>query len=426
LCLASTAANDESLSATYFSGEVADSLTTALCLITVSDLVGKRFYTPPSMLARILREADPVITVHDQSLRFEGFSACCSAYMRLDIDRNACTVNKNTFGTTNVDFGADTRAALSKVTANQPLNLLVSSDGFELDTEQDSVIEKKVDLPIRWIKGFAEVQIHQAQMQYCFSLNRVNAVQFLRSLSRSSSDHLQWISVLGSKVRASTRPSPNAVGVRGLHRLLVLERLANYCKHVDVYFNEALGSSAWSLDFGEMRVCTVLNGEPWQGFSGDGLLLPDLVSKQLTPSKEILTQLNWQSSLDLDLMAKNTNRLRADIDNILPSLMANGMIGFDLYSDQYFHRQLPFDYESISELNPRLKAAQKLVDTSSVIPKKSKENGSWTVKSGNTNYRVQKSADSLNCTCPWFMRHRLKKGPCKHILAVNIYEGLSA
>jgi len=71
----------------YFSGELLDSRKTALCLLTVSELVAKRFYIPPSMLERILREADPVITVHKASLRFEGLSACCSAYIRLDIDQ---------------------------------------------------------------------------------------------------------------------------------------------------------------------------------------------------------------------------------------------------------------------------------------------------------------------------------------------------
>jgi len=423
LFLAGTVENDETLKATYFSGEIVDSQRTALCLIAVSDLVGKRFYTPPSMLARILREADPVITVHEQSLRFEGFSACCSAYMRFDIDRRACSIESNTFGTTNVDFGAETRAALSQVTAKQPLNLLVSSDGFELATDTSCVFEKKVELPVRWIKGFAEVQIHQSQMTHCFSLKRIQVLQFLRALPRSASDHLQWVSVAGSKTRISMRPSANAVGVRGIHRLQVIERLASYCDYVDVYFNETLGSSAWVMSFADMRVCTVLNGEPWQGFSGDGLLLPALATKKNSVSKQVLAQLKWQSSLDLDLIAKNTNSMRTDIDDMLPSLMANGMIGFDLHHDHYFHRQLPFDYKSVSAINPRLKAAQKLVDSRCVTQKESIGADVWDVTSSGTSYRVERKSHGFSCTCPWFMRHRMKKGPCKHILAITIDQG---
>src|SRR5688572_22416902 len=56
---------------------------TARALRAVSDMAGARFYVPPAMLARILREADPVATVSPQAVRFEGFSACCSAYVRL-------------------------------------------------------------------------------------------------------------------------------------------------------------------------------------------------------------------------------------------------------------------------------------------------------------------------------------------------------
>ncbi|MEM8700726.1 MAG: SWIM zinc finger family protein, partial [Pseudomonadota bacterium] len=58
---------------------------TAKGLRAVSETVAARYYVPPAMLAKILREADPVVTVSPGAVRFEGFSACCSAYARMDL-----------------------------------------------------------------------------------------------------------------------------------------------------------------------------------------------------------------------------------------------------------------------------------------------------------------------------------------------------
>ena len=35
-------------------------------------------------------------------------------------------------------------------------------------------------------------------------------------------------------------------------------------------------------------------------------------------------------------------------------------------------------------------------------------------------HRVRLTADGARCTCPWFAKHQGTRGPCKHILAVQI------
>jgi len=37
------------------------------------------------MLQRLIAQRDPVITCDGEGLRFEGFSACCGVYARLDL-----------------------------------------------------------------------------------------------------------------------------------------------------------------------------------------------------------------------------------------------------------------------------------------------------------------------------------------------------
>ena len=64
------------------------------------------------MLRKIIRMSDPVVTSGGGLIRFEGFSGCCSAYARLDMNSGSYDGVVVAQGTTNVDFNADMRAAL--------------------------------------------------------------------------------------------------------------------------------------------------------------------------------------------------------------------------------------------------------------------------------------------------------------------------
>ncbi len=48
----------------------------AQLLLVVADVAARRFYLPPGMVARVLREADPVVTAGAGAVQFESFSPC--------------------------------------------------------------------------------------------------------------------------------------------------------------------------------------------------------------------------------------------------------------------------------------------------------------------------------------------------------------
>src|SRR5688572_16894518 len=73
----------------FFQGQLRQPRLTAQLLRTLTKVVAARFFTPPAMLNRILRAKDPVVTSGGGLLRFEGFSACCSAYARVDLSPEA-------------------------------------------------------------------------------------------------------------------------------------------------------------------------------------------------------------------------------------------------------------------------------------------------------------------------------------------------
>jgi len=413
----------------FFKGRLLEPEISAACLRTVSDLVGSRFYIPPSMLARILREADPVATVTDQKIRFEGFSACCSAYIRHDMDVACFEADNLWSGTTNVDFRSEMRAALSKVRAESPLTLAISNEGVELQQPNAHVVERRVPLPIRWIKGFAEVQTHLAGMAHKFSLPRVQAQRFLRDLPRAVTNHEQWVVPTSRGVRVSVRATPGSVMVKGSQRLRLFEKLAPKAAGLEVWFNESQGSSTWVLNFGKQRLLLTLNSEPWRGFSGDGSVLHALAAADGSAAAALGAQLNWQNHIDPVQIARLTGHTEAAISNALGVVAAQGLLGFDMHANSYFHRVLPFDSTLIRRLNPRLKSATKLYE-SGAVQRYSAEDANQDAGEGEQAIRFEvASAGAVHrvtlgeehvCTCPWYAKHENQRGPCKHILAAEM------
>ncbi len=390
---------------------------TARALRAVSKIVGSRFYVPPAMLARILAEADPVATVSPGAVRFEGFSACCSTYIRLDLDDAALDVSERRNGTTNVDFGPELRGALATVAKGTRLDLTIGADAVAIAMNGHEIVEKKVPLPLRWLKGFAEVQIILAGMEPAFRVPRVAAQRFLRQCPRGKSDHLQWVSAMAGQVRLSARETPCAVPLRGAHRLRVLETLAPMAEAMEVHVNRTTGASAWTLDFGAQRLCLVLNAEPWRGFSGDGGLLSSLAVMDDAAVRVLKAQLHWQDRIDTQTLSNATGLDSEAVRSGLARLAAMGLIGFDLTRGGYFHRVLPFQMDRIEALNPRLKAARTLLDAGAV-----RVTGAGAeVDSDSVTHRIARQGDDWRCTCPWYARNGTQRGPCKHVLAVEMY-----
>lgn len=404
----------------YFAGDLLDPVTTARGLRAVSDLVGTRFYVPPSMLARILREADPVATISRDRIRFEGFSACCSTYIRHDMAERSFEADYLSPGTTNVDFRAEMRATLAKVRAGSSLRLLVDQEAVELQDPSASVVERKVPLPVRWIKGFAEVQSHLRRMSLGFTLTRVQAQRFLRSLPRAQADHEQWVTPSPQGARLSVRPAGQSVMIKGTQRLRLFEKLAAAAENLQVWFNEQQGSSAWVLEFGDQRLTLALNSEPWRGFSGDGQLLTDHSAASNAATAAVKAQLKWQGEIDAGQIANTTGHSDAAVQAAMGILAAQGVLGFDLQSGSYFHRVLPFDLAMVEKLNPRLKSAGALHRNGAVKLKDSEDGHSAEVQSDGVVHRVTYGSSGSSCTCPWYSKHQGTRGPCKHVLATEM------
>ena len=390
----------------FFRGMIGSARQNAALLLEVARVARTRFYTPPAMVAAIIRAADPVVTSNGDRLRFESFSACCGVYARLDLRDRALADADVGRGTTNVDFNPPMRQALARVGDSDPMHLAVGVDDVEVTTLRDAETERKVPLPDRWLKGFAEVQLAQSAMTLRGEISGVEAQRFLRSLPRTPTRTPLWVTPAGVGLRMSTQARKDGVRVAGPERLQPFAALARYATALRYYGppEGAAGASGWELVCPDASVFLVLSPETSRGFSGEGNVLFHLAAGADEVVDSMRPQLEFQSVVE------------APVD-VLEALGAAGIVGYDLSREAFFHRELPFEQSAIGRLHPRLRDAQALFDEGRVTVLDREA----LVVSGDATHRVRwDEGGAARCTCTWFAKHRGERGPCKHVLAVEL------
>ncbi len=406
----------------FFKGELSKPRLGAQLLLILSEIVRTHYFLPipPNVL-------DPVVTSNDGVLRLEGFSACCGIYARVDLTSAFFKTEIEGRGTTNVDFNDPMRNALRRVRDNDEIKIAVGKQEFTLERkrgkENESIVEKKVKLPLRWIKGFSEVQSFQPDLMLKIKCSANEALRLVRSIPKTSPKQPSYITKRGNSLRLSQRPAEDAIRISGLHRLKVIEPLICYAQTIKIWSNDKNTLCAWDIEYENVRFFLLLSPEIYRGFSGEGQILESLATNcwQTTIAK-VRAQLNWQNQIDVNALSNTLNLNENDTIAALTALGANGLAGFDVSTGHYFHRELPFDLDKIESLQPRLINARKLVSNKKIKLNKrlNETEADYLVKGNDVEHFVQIREDSDKCTCPWFNKYQGERGPCKHILASNI------
>ncbi len=402
----------------FFKGQLLQPQRAADLLRSLMDIVHARFHLPGIIVRRL---ADPVVTSSEGALRFEGFSSCCSAYARVDLLPEALAGEMVGHGTTNVDFNPPMCAALARLRSGDCVGLQVGGERLELIRQNETIVERKVALPLRWLKGFVEVQAYAARMQCRLEVVGAEAHRFFRALPRTKVKQA-WITPAGKGIRLSQRETANAVRVTGAERLRTLENLARQACFLRIHFDPTTGASGWEMSLPDCAFHLLLSPEVWRGFSGEGQALTDLADKRwqdLLP--RVRAALTWDAAIDGAALA---NKLKTPLENVTAALSvlgARGLVGYDLGSQRYFQRVLPFDLSLVESVHPRLQDARKLVAGGGIrLLIKTGDQIEAIVPGTDVEHRVRLSAEGSRCSCPWFAKHRGARGPCKHVLAVQI------
>ncbi|GAA2103644.1 SWIM zinc finger family protein [Actinomadura alba] len=401
----------------FFSGLLTEAAPAAAGLIALAEVARTRYFRPQQTAFR-----DTVVTCGGDRLRLESFSACCGVYARLDVLSGALDGEVVERGTTNVDVNGPLRESLARVGGSDPLHLAVGTDELAVTTLDGAVVEKKVPLPDRWLRGFAEVQVIASGFDLRAELAAPAAVAFLRGLPRRAGAPL-WAVPSGRTLRLSSRPASGAVCLAGPDRLATLLPLLRFARALRVYGPAAhAGSgpaaSAWELELPGMRYVLSVSPEVSRGFSGEGAVLDALATDEAADDAELLgALLAFEPRVEPDLLAERAGIGAHRVRAALTCLGTAGRVGYDAAEAAYFHRELPYDAGRVAEMNPRLRSARVLVENGSV---RFTEPGLATVTAGEHPRQVRVTGDRASCTCPWWADHRGSRGPCKHVLAVRM------
>ncbi|WP_223291206.1 SWIM zinc finger family protein [Streptomyces avicenniae] len=368
---------------------------------------------------------DPVASSDGERLRFESLSVCGGVAARLDVLPDGIAVDTPARGSTSVEAGPQLRAALDRVRDGRPLRLVVGHD--EPETASDTAPKRRVPLPERWLRAFAELHAVSARLDLRAEMTPAEAARFLATLpGATGSLRSLWAVPVGDRLRTSMRPAVGAVHLAGPGRLAALRPLLRFATALRVYgppvrHDSAPTASAWELLMPGMRLVLTLSPDARAGFPGSAPALDALEAERASEDAGLIeSQLDHRGGLDLGALAGNAGLGLARVRTALGLLGSAGRLGYDVAEAAYFHRDLPYDAVRSERLIPRLAAARALLAEGQVrVDSRAR---TATVAGPDRTHEVTFAPDGIaeDCTCHWWAEHRVSRGKCRHALAAEL------
>lgn len=406
---------------------------------------------------------DPVITVHPDQVLFEVFSKDEGAYAKLGIDLDAFeAAEPPTFGTTNIDFSQSLFQGLQQMRSYRETKLSINQEGVKFaTTAAGEVLEKQIQVPDSWLRGFLQVQSSAALPRERFSLAPIDLYNALRHLRMHADKKGQrrglrielipgeapklvlepWNEVISATSGRYQGKAARVVRLWGRRRLLLLQRFLPFTEEVEVH---ALGSglpSFWVLRSAGFSLTLGLTGftaANWSQSLNFDLLLPRKSETTTKPLDSVLAVLGKRWSAGLGELAKQTGLASAALTEALQLGCQQGRIMYDLAHDVYRFRPLtdtPIDPTRLEFRDRRERTAFDLlarrdavrIVTENRIPGAGLElTGQVVVAEDQREYRPQLllsdegQAAKADCTCAFFRKQGLKAGPCVHLIALRL------
>jgi len=412
---------------------------------------------------------DPVVSVHPDCVVFEVFSIDESSYGRVTVPMDKLdTMGETVYGTTNVDYSKALANEIARVRDYRPAYLQVGGGGVTVATGAGEHMEKKIDLPPTWVRGFLQVQSAAAFAGIDLTLSAATVAEMLAVLRRRHEDQgprsLRFVLTPGQKPRVIVEPwnveileaehvyagdYTGDVRIWGRRRLLTLESLMPTADKVQARLLGTGMPSYWTVFQKGHRFDLGLSG--WTKNDWSRAARFDLLASTGAVSEGDVAQaaqaLETRLRLSPQELAERTDLSREAATTALQRLCREGRAMYDLADGVYRWRQLlPFPVESEEESDPRLFLARRLVATGGVKwlkPGEEEEEifGLPPASEATTRYRAQVrggeekrerkfhvvldlDADGralfVTCDCAWHRREKLRKGPCAHILAATV------
>ncbi|MFZ6655784.1 SWIM zinc finger family protein [Undibacterium sp. TJN19] len=404
---------------------------------------------------------DPVITVHPDKVFFECFSRDESTYASLSCRHNVFNhLGEFACGTTNIDYSAALYEEFQKIRAYKETRLDIQADGFQVQTGHDEQFhEAKIDLPDSWMRGFLQVSTAMSMPAHKLDLHPMDVHSICHILRRKTERvgprSIRFILEPGQPITMLFEPwgislvcqrsiftGKQAAEVRmwGRRRLLTLERLIGVADKFTVMLMGTGLPSFWIAHLPEMDYTLGLSGwtaNDWSRAGQFDLLAPrhDVDDSTAQAVAQALSARWFASPAELAQQLQIEQKLVA---SALTGLMQAGRVVYDAVDQVARWRDLvrePIDVQSLRFASEREALAAQLVHKNLMLDLQSSKtaeggvawqakvsaNMSNTKKLRNTKI-VLDSDDRLvdgDCSCDYFIRNRLFRGPCEHMLAIR-------
>ena len=403
-------------------------------------------------LWRMLMPCDPVITVADDVVFFECFSADESSYGCLTANRDSIFGKsaETRLGTTNVDYSWDLFDHFQSLRSYRQTRFKVDPAGFTVATEGNADYrEEKIDLPDGWLRGFMQTQAAMTLPARRVTLTREAVYSILaflkRHKARKSPRALRFEMVAGRPPSLVLEPweervpvygeplrtSSESIRIWGRQRLLALARVLPLATKFDVYLMGTGLPSFWIADLGDMKLTLGLSGWTTNDWTRGSAL--DLLAPPVEPSKETISRVaqfmqdkRAAAFADIDLAAGGQP---AQTAAALNRLAHTGQLIHDLPNGVYRWRQIMPMALGEAELgpeNPELAASKEiLVRKRAKIDSRTAAAGGFLVTGVAEGKPVELfiNADGLikrgKCVCSHHFKYGIRTGPCRHLLALR-------
>lgn len=415
---------------------------------------------------------DPIITVHPDRVFFEAFSNDQSTYGLVIADRELFEADGEVAcGTTNVDFTSWLWQALADMRSSRETWFHIGPGGFQVQTEgAGGRLEKKVEIPDEWVRGFLQLQAAMALPGTRISARPVDVLAASRFLkhnkAKTSPRALRYEFEPGQPVRLVLEPWEEVIPLKetehnyeaarvirtwGRKRLRLLEPLLPYADAVEIYLKGRALPSFYAVRLPGITFLLGLSGWTAQQWTGIGSF--DLLSDDAPVDDKLLAkglkQLQKQTTASVEDLARKLDVPRATANNLLMRLCRQGRAVYDVQRREFRHRELfdtPLDEEKLFPPDPRREKSRQLLAAGQVhvaacrvqetrkTQKLKTPQGErvkeivyrdWNVTGqaqGNVPVEiVVKDTGQIifgRCACDFFQEHLLNQGPCEHMIAL--------
>lgn len=405
-------------------------------------------------LFRHLVPCDPVVTVAPDVVYFECFSKDESSYGCLMVDRDAFVgESAASSGTTNVDYSLALYDHFQTLRTYRPTRLLVDPTGFEVAVAgAGGYREEKIDLPASWLRGFGQLQAAMSLPSSRVVVSREALYSVLAYLRRHREKRgprsLRFVLTPGQPLRlvldpwgveitshgpVYDGPQPQEIKVWGRRRLLTLARVLPLAERIEVALLGSGLPSVWIVHCGEMRLVLALSG--WTANDWTSSAAVELLAARFRPEPTVVATLErYLHRTQVAALPRLEAVAESTPDVVLGSLRElakRGQVIYDFAGDCYRYRSVmpvALSQEVLGPDPPELEHGLRIHREGKVKVKRQEEispgRRHLTAKADRVDCEGVLDADGAwsraKCSCSYFYKNRLRGGPCRHLLAVQL------